>query len=118
MIFHEKRATYIYRERDFSSFIPLLVITLTEGLLQSRFPPYFNSGDNSWHYLEFAISEDNVLIHVDGVNDMILRGLVMVFVNQCKLNVAYIYFFFKSMDIMLTRFQNDLKVIELRGHIQ
>lgn len=88
-----KNELHIYIERDFSSCIPLLVIAPTEGLLQSRFPPYFNSGDNSWHYLEFAISEDNVLIHVDSVNDMILRDLGMVFVNQCKPNVAYIYFF-------------------------
>lgn len=44
-----------------------------------------------WYYLEFVIFEDNVLI--DGVNDMIFWDLVMVFVNWCKFNVVYIYFF-------------------------
>lgn len=87
-----KNWLHVYIERFLLFYTYIRNISPTEGLLQSRFPPYFNSGDNSWHYLEFAISEDNVLI--DGVNDMILRGLVMVFVNQCKLNVAYIYFFF------------------------
>lgn len=91
-----KHWLHVYIERFLLFYTYISYITPTEGLLQSRVPPYFNSGDNSWHYLEFAISEDNVLIHVDGVNDMILRDLVMVFVNQCKLNVAYIYFFFIS----------------------
>lgn len=62
---------YVYIERFFFFYIYISYIIFIEGLLQSRVFFYFNFGDNLWYYLEFVIFEDNVLIDVDGVNDMI-----------------------------------------------